>query len=233
MAEYLVHSDDLTAVADAIREKGGTSELLQFPDGFVSAVDAIETGSSADRLTQMVRGELTEFVDPNITTISQGYLFTHNTKVALVDLPNAEGTSPSYSFYYTTGLKQCKLPKITILGNASFMSSGITQVELPALETISTDAFRSCSSLTRLDLPMLKAINGTNCFNGCISLNSLILRRDAMVTLGNANAFSNSAIASGTGYIYVPADLVSTYQENSAWSTYADQFRAIEDYPDV
>lgn len=33
---------DLTAVADAIRTKGGTSAQLTFPDGFVSAVQAIE-----------------------------------------------------------------------------------------------------------------------------------------------------------------------------------------------
>ena len=33
---------DLTAVADAIRTKGGTSAQLAFPDGFVSAVQAIE-----------------------------------------------------------------------------------------------------------------------------------------------------------------------------------------------
>lgn len=41
MAEYLVKSEDLTAVADAIRAKGGTNEQLAFPDGFVSAVQAI------------------------------------------------------------------------------------------------------------------------------------------------------------------------------------------------
>ena len=33
---------DLTAVADAIRTKGGTSAQLAFPDGFVNAVQAIE-----------------------------------------------------------------------------------------------------------------------------------------------------------------------------------------------
>jgi hypothetical protein len=33
---------DLTAIADAIRTKGGTSAQLAFPDGFVSAVQAIE-----------------------------------------------------------------------------------------------------------------------------------------------------------------------------------------------
>ena len=35
---------NLTAIADAIRTKGGTSEALVFPDGFVSAVQAIQAG---------------------------------------------------------------------------------------------------------------------------------------------------------------------------------------------
>lgn len=35
---------DLTSVANAIRTKGGTSAQLAFPAGFVSAVEAIETG---------------------------------------------------------------------------------------------------------------------------------------------------------------------------------------------
>ena len=44
MAEYLVNSEDLTTVADAIRAKGGTDEQLAFPAGFVSAVQAIAAG---------------------------------------------------------------------------------------------------------------------------------------------------------------------------------------------
>lgn len=35
---------DLTTVAQAIREKGGTTQLLAFPGGFKSAIEAIETG---------------------------------------------------------------------------------------------------------------------------------------------------------------------------------------------
>lgn len=42
MAEYLTNTADLTAVADAIRTKGSTSAQLAFPDGFVSAVQAIK-----------------------------------------------------------------------------------------------------------------------------------------------------------------------------------------------
>lgn len=44
MAEYLTNTADLTAVADAIRAKGGTSSQLVYPAGFVSAIQAIQTG---------------------------------------------------------------------------------------------------------------------------------------------------------------------------------------------
>ena len=46
MAEYLTNTTDLTKVASAIREKGGTSDPLVYPDGFVTAIQAIQTGGS-------------------------------------------------------------------------------------------------------------------------------------------------------------------------------------------
>ena len=45
MAEYLINATDLTKVASAIREKGGTSAPLVYPTGFVSAIQAIQTGA--------------------------------------------------------------------------------------------------------------------------------------------------------------------------------------------
>ncbi len=44
MAEYLTNTTDLTLVANAIRTKGGTSAPLVYPDGFVTAIQAIQTG---------------------------------------------------------------------------------------------------------------------------------------------------------------------------------------------
>ena len=43
--EYAANAADLTAVADAIRAKTGTSEGLSFPDGFVAAIAGISTGA--------------------------------------------------------------------------------------------------------------------------------------------------------------------------------------------
>lgn len=41
MAEMLVQSESLVSIADAIREKGDTSDALVFPDGFISAIQAV------------------------------------------------------------------------------------------------------------------------------------------------------------------------------------------------
>lgn len=43
--EYLVDGADMTTVADAIREKGGTSEPLSFPAGMAKAVRNIQSGT--------------------------------------------------------------------------------------------------------------------------------------------------------------------------------------------
>ena len=50
MAYRKVNDNSLASVADAIRSKGGTSDALVFPDGFVSAISAIQTGGGAPSL---------------------------------------------------------------------------------------------------------------------------------------------------------------------------------------
>ena len=47
MADYIATTEELTAVANAIRAKGGTSEQLVFPEGFVSAIDNIQAGGGS------------------------------------------------------------------------------------------------------------------------------------------------------------------------------------------
>ena len=46
MAEYLVQGESITAVADAIREKGGTTAPLSFPTGMAEAVRDIPSGGT-------------------------------------------------------------------------------------------------------------------------------------------------------------------------------------------
>lgn len=46
MADYLTTDTDLTTVADAIREKGGTSAALEWPSGFAQAIADIPSGGA-------------------------------------------------------------------------------------------------------------------------------------------------------------------------------------------
>lgn len=56
MAEYLTNTTDLTKVAAAIREKGGTSDPLVYPDGFVTAIQAIQTGTELKIIVSVTSG---------------------------------------------------------------------------------------------------------------------------------------------------------------------------------
>lgn len=56
MAEYLTNTADLTAVADAIRAKGGTTDPLIYPGGFVAAIESLQTGGGANELLEWFGG---------------------------------------------------------------------------------------------------------------------------------------------------------------------------------
>ena len=56
MAEYLTNTTDLTKVASAIREKGGTSAPLVYPDGFVAAIQDIQTGTELQIIVTVASG---------------------------------------------------------------------------------------------------------------------------------------------------------------------------------
>ncbi len=66
MSTYLVTDTDLTTVADAIRTKGGTSASLEFPDGFVDAVEAIETGGGGGLPAKLISYQ--EFTPASVIT---------------------------------------------------------------------------------------------------------------------------------------------------------------------
>lgn len=48
MAKCFVDDTSLTAIAEAIRTKGGTTDQLVFPTEFISAIEAIEAGGGFD-----------------------------------------------------------------------------------------------------------------------------------------------------------------------------------------
>jgi hypothetical protein len=133
-----------------------------------------------------------------------------------------------------TKLVTVNLPLVTSIGNYAFYQcSNLETVKLPKLTTVSTQVFYSCTKLQHADCGQLNNIPAQT-FNACSALTELILRKTGSIcTLSNVNGVNNTPIGKGTGYVYVPSALIETYKANSVWSTYANQFRAIEDYPDI
>ena len=80
MSNYLTTDTDLIAVADAIRAKGGTSSSLSFPDGYVSAIQNIQTGGNLEDIT-----------------INQNYLVKQNTVISNGIIFQTDETYPGTS----------------------------------------------------------------------------------------------------------------------------------------
>ena len=77
MAYRKVNDNSLVSVADAIRSKGGTSDALVFPDGFVSAISAIQTGGGGAKETWVIKSNAAgELVTTQIAFTSNGRKFT-------------------------------------------------------------------------------------------------------------------------------------------------------------
>ncbi len=75
---------DLTSVANAIRTKGGTSEQLAFPAGFVSAIQAIPTGGG-NEMALLGSGSYTKTGTAQSMTIPVTYSGTPRFACVIVD----------------------------------------------------------------------------------------------------------------------------------------------------
>lgn len=133
-----------------------------------------------------------------------------------------------------TALVTVNLPLVTTVGTYAFYGcSSLATVTLPKLKSVASQSFYSCTKLRHADCGNLGSIPAQT-FNACSALTELILRKTGSIcTLANVNGVSSTPIGKGTGYVYVPAALVDTYKAASNWSTFANQFRAIEDYPEI
>jgi hypothetical protein len=108
----------------------------------------------------------------------------------------------------------------------------LTEFSDNRVSVLGTAALQGCNNLTKVDFPALQEM-GSGAFYGVSKLDTVILRNSKLCTMRAIGALNGTAIRGGTGYIYVPSALIDSYKSATNWSTYAAQFRAIEDYPDI
>lgn len=127
---------------------------------------------------------------------------------------NSNGTS--YVFYNCRSLKMLLFPHSrnasASYGFGNYYARGCTNLAIVLIHEIGN--------------------TGGSSFYECSQIKSFIVTKtDSIQPSINANAFNNSGISAGTGYVYVPDSLKTDYQNATNWSVYSSQIRGYQDAP--
>lgn len=193
-------------IAAAITEMGGIVNEGDGFEDFSSDVRSIPTGGAVDTtiIDSLIEGTLTHLENSTATVVGRNV------------------------FYYYPTLKSVALDSVArINANAFKNCTSLSSVNLPVCTYLDTECFSGCSSLKILDLPKVETI--TRAAFATSSLTTLIIRTDIVATLANTTAFNTTPIASGTGHIFVPDNLVEEYKSATNWSTYASQIKGLSE----
>lgn len=172
-----------------------------------AVVNVPSDGTLAESL---LKRTITELNDSELAIIGS-YALSYCNKLTSVNL-TACYTIGAYAFYGCTALKDV------------YVRAGIGT-------NYSAAAFYNCAALERIDVLLRTASVGdfSSTFRGCSSLKTLIIRNDYVAKLSNTTTFQDTPIADGTGYIYVPDNLVESYKTASNWAMFADQIKGISE----
>lgn len=132
MAEYLTNTTDLTKVADAIRAKIGTTAVLEYPDGFATAIGDIQTGTELSIVVTVTSGAVVTATKGS-TTVSG----TSVNGVCTLVVPEA-GT---WSVKATLGEQTSKAKNVFVVDSyaveLSFASSTLNNNEWSVIKSVS------------------------------------------------------------------------------------------------
>ena len=235
MPDYIIDGAILTDIADATREKTGTTEPI-VPENMAEMLRNVERDYERGYAAGYENGKnegLTEFIDKDSfvtgkVTNLEDWKYFQDSKVTAVKFPYTTIVGSS-AFSGCSSLVSANFPLATYVKNNAFDGcSKLVSVYLPLVEVFGGSVFKDDKSLETVDLPALNTM-WELAFNNCISLKTVILRLNRVSQLKAADAFNNTPIANGTGYIYVPDDLVEQYKAATNWSVHASQIKPISE----
>lgn len=232
MADYVIDGAILTNIADTIREKTGEADSITPEDMSGKVTECYDKGYETGVREQqtVIDSILDETISGEFTSNAKAigrYKF-YAVDITKATFPNATSMG-TYAMYGCRSLVTVDMPKLTSIGSYGLQScSKLQNVNMPELKAVPLAGFYNASALKYIDLPKVTNIQGSGFIN-CSALEALVLRSTTMCTLGSTNAFNGSAIADGTGFVYVPDELVEDYKAATNWSTFADQIKPISE----
>ena len=177
--------------------------------------------------------KLVSFEAPNVTSVGQ-VCFGSNVALISLNLKSLKSAEQS-AFVNCRILENINFQSLESLESMVFCGCrSLKTLKFPKIKSIGTGLFINCSALEILEFSEKGSSSrltfGSNNFNRCNNFKALILRNEVMHTLNGTSGYLSPTIENGTGFIYVPRNLLETYKTATNWSVYADQFRALEDY---
>lgn len=180
----------------------------------------------------------------SFTIDNYAYLFQSGARLNVLNdlLPLCKGATLAYSMFNycdkytgTLDLSSLDVSKIYRLDNMfnSFgaNSDGNIDLILPEITNkINTDNMFSGYGGKTLDISPM--VNGQSFSKSYMFWNAkftkLIINKPYVFPL-NSNDLTGTTITKGTGYVYVPDDMVETYKSATNWSAYADQIKGMSE----
>lgn len=235
----------MTYTANRIRSKtGGTNQIAwDSAKGFGDAVDAIANSTDDAIIQRTISGT---YSNDRITTVG-ACAFLGCQALTAIDLPNVTQVNRN-AFESCVRLSTINLPKVTALDRGVFTNSAIQQANFPLVTTIGDNCFYTAKHLISANLPLVTsspidsfrlstiqtadfaAITNINrtAFTDCTKLETLIIRTPSVCVISDISiALRGSKIAAGTGYIYVPDNLIDSYKAATNWVTLSEQIKPI------
>ena len=253
MAKNNTLKDFVTGIASAIREKKGTTELIN-PQDFENEIRTIQT----DPEPPSGKSLAAQIIDKSVTSVMAGdlkgvtkisrYAFYSCDRLTSIIIPSSVTSIGEYAFSYCMSLTSITIPdSVTSIGNDGFSNCrSLTSITIPdSMTIIGWYVFQNCKNLTNVTISDSVKDIGGQAFSDCNNLMNVIIGNG--VTNINPIAFSScgTATESGTTYmilattpptiqsntfrdakinkIIVPVGTLAAYKSATNWSAYADK----------
>lgn len=169
MSVYLVDSNDMAAIANAIRQKDGTQTTMT-----VSQMPTrISNIGGEDFLAKRIQGTLISYTIPSTCTKISQYSFA-GSLLSLITIPNTVTEINNRAFYGCSEMTSITLPSsLTTIGTYAFSNTGLTSVSLPSSLTSLKQGVFDSSDLRSVTFNSQQISFSSNIFTNCYSLTTL------------------------------------------------------------
>lgn len=223
-----------TDIADAIRSVEGTNDTIRAEDFPLRIEEGYENATNT--IVGILQGDIKHLNSGKATNLRR-QLFANCLYLEAVELPNVREL-PTEVFYNCKKLTEINAPQLEFMSINCLSSTNVKRLVLKKLRWLDQSALDACASLEILDV-LGYSVDGSSRIDHtalmrCNKLRALVIRSEEGVPDFIETSYDEEravcALLNGKCHIYVPRSLMDTYKATEGWSTYASQFRALEDY---